>query len=64
LKDMNGQTPLSQAVEGESIAVVRLLLAQGVKIDYSYTIVSESIYIWMGLYKIDSNTVTLDYCSM
>jgi ankyrin repeat domain-containing protein 50 len=64
LKDMNGQTPLSQAVEGESIVVVRLLLAQGVKIDYSYTIVSESIYIWTGLYKIDSNTVTLDYCSM
>jgi ankyrin repeat protein len=42
LADVNGRTPLSQTVEGRSIAVVQLLLARGVEIDYKYCIVSES----------------------
>jgi ankyrin repeat domain-containing protein 50 len=42
LEGAGGQTPLSRAVEGGNVAVVQLLLARGVKIDYRYTIVSES----------------------
>jgi ankyrin repeat protein len=45
----NHQTPLVQAVEGGSIAVVQLILGQGVEIDYVYTTVSESNDIWIGL---------------
>jgi ankyrin repeat protein len=48
-EDGSGQTPLSRAVEGGSVAVVRLLLDRGVKIDYQYIFVSEGNYIWMGL---------------
>ncbi|KAN0066704.1 hypothetical protein V8E54_015174 [Elaphomyces granulatus] len=38
LKDWNGRTPLSCAVEGGSVAVIQLLLAEGVKTDYKYNI--------------------------
>jgi hypothetical protein len=41
LKDGNGWTPLSHAVEGGSVGVVQILLAEGVKTDYQYKIVSE-----------------------
>jgi ankyrin repeat protein len=37
--DGNGQSPLSCAVEGGSVTVVQLLLAEGVKTDYTYWIV-------------------------
>jgi ankyrin repeat protein len=40
LKDEDGRTPLSFAVEGGSVAVVQLLLVEGVKTDYKYKIVS------------------------
>ena len=41
-EDEHGQTPLSRAVEGGSVAVVQLLLAnKEVKMDYKYNIVSE-----------------------
>ena len=40
LEDEGGQTPLSRAVEGGSVAVLQLLLAKEVKIDYKYNIVS------------------------
>jgi len=41
-EDEGGQTPLSRAVEGESVAVVQLLLAnKEVKKDYKYSFVSE-----------------------
>ena len=41
-EDEDGQTPLSRAVEGGSVAVVQLLLAnRDVKMDYKYNIVSE-----------------------
>jgi hypothetical protein len=36
-------TPLSQAIETGNAAVIELLLAQGAKVDYQYTIVSNSI---------------------
>ena len=39
-EDEGGQTPLSRAVAGGSVAVVRLLLAEEVKMDYKYSIVS------------------------
>jgi ankyrin repeat protein len=39
-KDEGGQTPLSRAVAGGSVAVVRLLLAKEVKMDYKCSIVS------------------------
>jgi len=56
-KDENGRTPLVCAVEGGSVAVVRLLLAEGVKTDYKNNIVfqevSDPINILMGFYQID-----------
>ena len=39
--DEGGQTPLSRAVEGGSVAVVQLLLAKEVKMDFEYNLVSE-----------------------
>jgi ankyrin repeat protein len=45
LKDRNGQTPLSRAVMGGSVAVIQLLLAEGVKTDYKYKIVSRFNHI-------------------
>ena len=39
-EDEGGQTPLSRAVEGGTVAVVQLLLAEEVKMDYKYNIVS------------------------
>ena len=41
MKDVNGRTPLSCAVEGGSVAVVQRLLAKEVKMDYKYKIVSK-----------------------
>ena len=41
VKDENGQTPLSRAVEGGSVTVVQLLLAQEVNLDFKYHTVSE-----------------------
>jgi ankyrin repeat protein len=41
-EDEGGQTPLSRAVEGGSMAVVHLLLAnKEVKKDYKYSVVSK-----------------------
>ena len=39
-EDANGQTPLSRAVDGGSLAVVQLLLAKEVKMDFKYNVVS------------------------
>jgi ankyrin repeat protein len=39
--DESGGTPLSRAIEGRNTAVIKLLLARGVKVDYQYTIVSK-----------------------
>jgi ankyrin repeat protein len=41
-EDEPSRTPLARAVEGGSAAIVQLLLAREVKIDYKYTVVSES----------------------
>ncbi|KAN0087129.1 hypothetical protein V8E54_000817 [Elaphomyces granulatus] len=38
LKDRRGRTPLSCAVAGGSVAIVQLLLAEGVKTDYKYNV--------------------------
>ena len=40
-EDEDGQTPLSRAVEEGSVAVVQLLIAKEVKINFKYNIVSE-----------------------
>jgi uncharacterized protein len=40
-EDENKCTPLSRAIETGNTAVVELLLAQGVKVDYQFTIVSK-----------------------
>ena len=39
-EDEGGQTPLSRAITGGSVAVIQLLLAKEVKMDYKYNIVS------------------------
>jgi ankyrin repeat protein len=41
-EDENGQTPLLQAVEKGSVAVVQLLLAKEAKMDYKYKIVRDT----------------------
>ena len=46
-EDEGGQTPLSRAVEGGSVAVVQLLLAEGVKADYKYKIVGRFNHIYL-----------------
>jgi ankyrin repeat protein len=48
-EDEDGQTPLARAVERGRVAVVQFLLDRKAKIDYSYTLVSESNDIGMGL---------------
>ena len=40
-EDENGCTPLSRAIDGEGAAVVELLLAQGVKVNYKCKVVSK-----------------------
>jgi len=40
-EDQSSCTPLSRAIEGGNAAVVELLLAQGVKVDYRYRLVSK-----------------------
>jgi ankyrin repeat protein len=52
-EDEYGQTPLARAVEIGSVTVVQFLLDRKAKIDYSYTLVSESNYFSMGLFEID-----------
>ena len=49
-EDEGGSTPLSRAIENGSVAVVQLLLAKEVKMDFRYKIVSEPIHMSMGLY--------------
>jgi ankyrin repeat protein len=73
-KDGNGRTPLVRAVEGESVAVVRLLLAEGVKTDYKNNIVAGSSFqrplpslpppgpSRFNTSMILANTNNLDYC--
>ena len=39
LEDEDRHTPLSRAVEGGNASIVQLLLAQGAKMDYNYSIV-------------------------
>jgi ankyrin repeat protein len=51
--DRYGWTSLAWAVEGGNVAILRLLLAQGAKIDYIYNIVSVSSYTRIGFYDID-----------
>jgi ankyrin repeat protein len=48
-EDEDRQTPLSRAVEGKNVAIIQLLLAKGVGIDYNYNIVSHSTPISIGL---------------
>ena len=50
IEDEGDQTPLSRAVEGETVTIVRLLLAGGAKTDYKYGIVSHFKHISIGLY--------------
>ena len=59
-EDEKGCTPLSRAIEGdgeyegEHAVVVQLLLAEGVKVNYRYELVSKSNHIRIDLYQIDS----------
>ena len=55
-EDEKGWTPLSRAIEGgkgEHAVVVRLLLAEGVKVNYRYEHVSKSKHIRIDLYQIN-----------
>ena len=61
-EDEKGQTPLSRAVEKGSVAVVQLLLAKEVKMDFRYMIVSEPTQ-WVSTRSM-ADTVILDYCRM
>ena len=52
-EDEKGCTPLSRAIEGdegEHAVVVQLLLAEGVKVNYQYELVSKSNHIRIDLY--------------
>ena len=50
-EDEKGWTPLSRAIDGEEHAVVvQLLLAEGVKVNYQYELVSKSNHIRIDLY--------------
>ena len=52
-EDEKGCTPLSRAIEGdkgEHAVVVQLLLAQRVKVNYQYELVSKSNHIRIELY--------------
>ena len=55
-EDEKGCTPLSRAIEGdegdegEHAVVIQLLLAEGVKVNYRYEIVSESNHIRIDVY--------------
>ena len=63
-EDEKGRTPLSRAIEGdegplsraiegdegEHAVVVQLLLAEGVKVNYQYELVSKSNHIRIDLY--------------
>ena len=52
-EDEKGCTPLSRAIDGyrgEHVVVVQLLLAQRVKVNYRYELVSKSNYIRVDLY--------------
>ena len=52
-EDEKGWTPLSRAIEREHAAVVQLLLAAEVKVNYRYELVSKSNHIRIDLYQID-----------
>ena len=52
-EDEKGCTPLSRAIdghEGEYVVVIQLLLAQRVKVNYRYKLVSKSNHIPIDLY--------------
>lgn len=53
LEDEHRRTPLARAIERRNVSIVQLLLAQGVKTDYNYNIVSESNHMSIDLYLID-----------
>jgi ankyrin repeat protein len=57
-EDEKGCTPLSRAIEGEHSVVVQLLLAEGVKLNYRYELVSKSNYTT----RLTADTVLLYYC--
>jgi ankyrin repeat protein len=56
LEDEKGCTPLSRAIEGDQgdegkhAVVVQLLLAEGVKVNYRYELVSKTNHIRIDLY--------------
>jgi ankyrin repeat protein len=57
-EDENGCTPLSRAIKSGNAGVIKLLLAQGAKVNYSYTIVSKSDRST----RLTADTVLLYYC--
>jgi ankyrin repeat protein len=50
LEDEYRWTALSRAIEGGHVIVVQLLLAQGVKVNYQYEVVSKSDHTRIDLY--------------
>jgi ankyrin repeat protein len=59
-EDEGCQTPLSRAIEGGSVAVVRLLLAKEVKIDYKYNIVSKPhLHLYLNACLVDQWLILL-----
>jgi ankyrin repeat protein len=62
-KDESGQTPLSRAVEGRNVAVVQLLLAKKVEINFKY-LVSERHPHLNESTRLMADTVILAFCSV
>jgi ankyrin repeat protein len=49
IKDKDGRTALSWAIEGGDPVIIQLLVSQTAEVDYFYTLVSESESNWMDL---------------
>jgi hypothetical protein len=64
MKDVDGRTALTCAVEGGSVAIIRHLLAKEVKMDYKYKIVSEHHPHLNESTRLMADTVILENCSV
>ena len=64
MKDVDGRTALTCAVEGGSVAIVQHLLAKEVRMDYKYKVVSKCHPHLNESTRWMADTVVLNYCKM